>query len=74
MLQLGISFLSPWKTGEKNRGFDQQEWQKEEAGDEVDYFSKSSIGIPTNLYTFTVAEACLGGHHHISDYLLRKKG
>ena len=74
MLQIGISFLSPRKTWEKHRGFDQQEWQKEETGEEVDYFSKSSVGIPTNFNTSTLAEAGLRGDHHISDYLLSTKG
>ena len=73
MLQLGISLLSPRETGKKQGGFDQLEGQKEEAGDEVDHFTKSAVGIPTNLDTFTVAESCLRGDHHISNYLLSRK-
>ena len=73
MLQPGVSGLSSGEAEEENGGFQEKEWQEDEACEEVDHFAEGSVGIPTDLDTFILTEPGLGGHHHISYYLLGKK-
>ena len=70
MLDPGVALLAAGETEEEKGGFHEEEWQEEEACEEVDTFTEGSVGIPTDLNAFTLAEPSLRGNHHISYYLL----